>query len=298
MLGDTAVAVHPGRRALQAPDRQARAMLPLVDRLIPDRRRRICRSGEGHRRGEDHAGARLQRFRGRPAARAADDQRARRRGAHDDKAHSGQLPAATRRDSSSMASIASRRASDRRAAGGAAACSRRSSRTRTCVPYGDRSGVVIEPCLTDQWYVDAKTLARAGDRRGARAARRRSCRRTGRRPISTGWTTSSPGASRGQLVVGASDPGLVRRRTARSSSRPKRRRRRAHDGRRTRRPLRRARRVRSRRATRTCSTPGSPRRCGRSRRSAGRTRRRSSRATTRPTCWSPASTSSSSGSPG
>ncbi|MCG8443210.1 MAG: class I tRNA ligase family protein, partial [Caulobacterales bacterium] len=27
------------------------------------------------------------------------------------------------------------------------------------VPYGDRSGVVVEPRLTDQWYVDAKTLA-------------------------------------------------------------------------------------------------------------------------------------------
>ena len=49
-------------------------------------------------------------------------------------------------------------------------------------------------------------------------------------------------------------------------------------------------------ATRTCSTPGSPRRCGRSRRSAGRTRRRSSRASIRPRRWSPASTSSSSGS--
>ncbi len=28
------------------------------------------------------------------------------------------------------------------------------------VPHGDRSGVVIEPFLMDQWYVDAKTLAR------------------------------------------------------------------------------------------------------------------------------------------
>ena len=28
-------------------------------------------------------------------------------------------------------------------------------------PYGDRSGVVIEPWLTDQWYVDAETLAKA-----------------------------------------------------------------------------------------------------------------------------------------
>ena len=27
------------------------------------------------------------------------------------------------------------------------------------VPHGDRSGVVLEPWLTDQWYVDAKVLA-------------------------------------------------------------------------------------------------------------------------------------------
>ena len=27
------------------------------------------------------------------------------------------------------------------------------------VPHGDRSGAVIEPWLTDQWYVNAKTLA-------------------------------------------------------------------------------------------------------------------------------------------
>jgi len=27
------------------------------------------------------------------------------------------------------------------------------------VPHGDRSGVIVEPFLTDQWYVDAKTLA-------------------------------------------------------------------------------------------------------------------------------------------
>ena len=27
-------------------------------------------------------------------------------------------------------------------------------------PYGDRSGVVIEPWLTDQWYVDAATLVK------------------------------------------------------------------------------------------------------------------------------------------
>src|ERR1700676_3845772 len=42
--------------------------------------------------------------------------------------------------------------------------------TSHVVPHGDRSGAVLEPYLTDQWYVDAKTLAelaikavRAGD---------------------------------------------------------------------------------------------------------------------------------------
>ncbi|TFW12780.1 valine--tRNA ligase [Brevundimonas intermedia] len=32
-------------------------------------------------------------------------------------------------------------------------------KTKHVVPHGDRSGVVIEPWLTDQWYVDAHTLA-------------------------------------------------------------------------------------------------------------------------------------------
>jgi valyl-tRNA synthetase len=36
---------------------------------------------------------------------------------------------------------------------------RQIEKTRHVAPHGDRSGVVIEPYLTDQWYVDAKTLA-------------------------------------------------------------------------------------------------------------------------------------------
>ncbi|HEY3815434.1 MAG TPA: valine--tRNA ligase [Caulobacteraceae bacterium] len=32
-------------------------------------------------------------------------------------------------------------------------------KVKHAVPHGDRSGVVIEPYLTDQWYADAKTLA-------------------------------------------------------------------------------------------------------------------------------------------
>jgi valyl-tRNA synthetase len=38
------------------------------------------------------------------------------------------------------------------------------------VPHGDRSGVVIEPYLTDQWYVDAEELARPPSRRWRRDA--------------------------------------------------------------------------------------------------------------------------------
>ncbi|MCA0367923.1 MAG: valine--tRNA ligase [Proteobacteria bacterium] len=36
---------------------------------------------------------------------------------------------------------------------------RQIEKTKHVVPHGDRSGVVIEPWLTDQWYVDAKVLA-------------------------------------------------------------------------------------------------------------------------------------------
>ena len=39
------------------------------------------------------------------------------------------------------------------------------------VPHGDRSKVAIEPYLTDQWFVDAKTLAAAGDQGGEGRAR-------------------------------------------------------------------------------------------------------------------------------
>ena len=177
------------------------------------------------------------------------------------------------------------------------------------VPHGDRSGVVIEPWLTDQWYVDAKTLAEpalAAVRDGRTQFVPKNWEKTYYEWLENiqPWCVSrqlwwghqipawySPwggciveeteeaayaaaladGVERGALTEAeaealARDPGA-------SSPRP--------SG-----------------ATRTCSTPGSPPRSGRSRRSAGRTRRRSSSASIRPTCWSPASTSSSSGSPG
>ena len=139
----------------------------------------------------------------------------------------------------------------------------------------------------------------AGDRGGARRRAPRSCRSNGKRPISTGWRTSSPGASRAssggatrfrpgtagvdgeqsvdrrrrEVFVAETEAEALQRaenyyKTAtscwsaawtRASTRSALARRDA------------ATRFRSG-ATRTCSTPGSPRRCGRSRRSAGPTR--------------------------
>ena len=79
MLGDTARRRPSGRRALQGSGRQE---CHPADRRAQDsrRRRRIFRSGKGHRRGEDHAGARLQRLRGRQAPQASGDQHPDRRG--------------------------------------------------------------------------------------------------------------------------------------------------------------------------------------------------------------------------
>ena len=74
------------------------------------------------------------------------------------------------------------------------------------VPHGDRSKVAIEPFLTDQWYVDAATLAEPGAGGGARRAAPASCPSATRRPTSTGWRTSSPGASRASSGGGTEIP--------------------------------------------------------------------------------------------
>ena len=69
------------------------------------------------------------------------------------------------------------------------------------VPYGDRSNAVIEPYLTDQWYVNAKNLAKPAIE-AVRRAKLISFPKTGRRSISTGWKISSPGAFRASFGGG------------------------------------------------------------------------------------------------
>ena len=152
-----------------------------------------------------------------------------------------------------------------------------------------RSGDVVEPRLKTQWFV----------RTGPLAARALEATRSGRTRILPErfektwehWLTEHPRLERlAPAVVGSPDPGLVLPGRSRDGV--------VRGGR----PggvcgLRPSGADRSSR-TRTSSIPGSARVCGRSRRSAGRTTPPTSRRTTRRRSWRPATTSSSSGSPG
>ena len=70
------------------------------------------------------------------------------------------------------------------------------------VPHGDRSGVPIEPWLTDQWYVDAKTLAGPAIDGGARSGAIKVVPKQWEKTWFSGWRTSSRGASRGSCGGG------------------------------------------------------------------------------------------------
>lgn len=62
------------------------------------------------------------------------------------------------------------------------------------LPHGDRSGMVIEPWLTDQWYCDAVTLAQPAIK-AVEEGRTVFVPKQWKTPISNGCATSSPGAS-------------------------------------------------------------------------------------------------------
>ena len=64
------------------------------------------------------------------------------------------------------------------------------------VPRGDRTNAMLEPLLTDQWFVDIKPLA-APAIRAVEEGTSASFRRTGRASISSGCATSRIGASAG-----------------------------------------------------------------------------------------------------
>ena len=154
------------------------------------------------------------------------------------------------------------------------------------VPHGDRSGVVIEPWLTDQWYVDAKTLAQpalAAVRDGQTHFIPKNWEKTyfewleniqpwcvsrqlwwGHQipawssPWGATYVEEDEETAFAAALADGVERGVLTEAEAAELAQPA--------GQSC---------ARCSRATRTCSTPGSPRRCGRSRRSAGRTRRRS-----------------------
>ena len=152
------------------------------------------------------------------------------------------------------------------------------------VPHSHRSGRRIEPLISLQWFCEMEKLAEPAIAAVKDGRVRFHPERLDQR---------LPGLDREHpavvhlppALVGPPDPGLVLRRVRGDLRRAR------GAG-----PLRLRRRPCG--AIPTCSTPGSRRPCGRSRRSAGRRRPRNCATSTPPTCSSRRATSSSSGSPG
>ena len=161
MLGDMRGRGASRGRALPRTSSASRCDLPLVRPHHPDHRRRLRRPRFRHRLREDHAGARFQRLRGRHAPRAAADRRSSR---------------STRRSTTTArayrgldrfeARKACSRTSKRRTSRGSAR-----SRTSCVLPRSERTGVVVEPMLTDQWFVKMDGMAKARPRGRRQAAR-------------------------------------------------------------------------------------------------------------------------------
>ena len=151
------------------------------------------------------------------------------------------------------------------------ACWRKPSKHKLMVPRCARTGQVVEPMLTDQWFVAMTQGQRQGPHRQvdrAEGHRRGGSRRGELRARELGQhlqpvDEQHPGLVHlAPAVVGPPDPGLVRRGRQGlrgAQARPRRRRRR---------------RARRSRATTTCWTPGTRRRWCPSPRWAGRRRRR------------------------
>ena len=278
MLGDTGVAVHPDDERFRHLHGR-HVLLPIVGRRIPIVADELFRPREGHRRGQDHPRPRLQRFRGRTSARTRRDRGARRAGP-------GQRQRA--RSLSRARPVRSAPARRRRVRGHGPA-----RPGREVPPHRPARRSLGYPARA---VPDRSVVLRRQDP-GAGRHRRGRGRSHPLRAAPVGEHLFRVDAQHPALVhlapalVGPSDPSLVRprrpgvRRGERGRGVP------PPPSPTTGMPCRCG-------ATRTCSTPGSPRACGRSRPWAGRSRRPSWHTSTRPRSWSPVSTSSSSGSPG
>ena len=149
LLGDSRRGRASRGRTLSRTSSASSVRLPLADRLIPviaddfvDRE-----FGSGVR--EDHARARLHRQRSGRAPWPAADQHLHARGAAQ-RQRAGAPCAACR---------ARRHASSCWPSWNAAGLIERIDKHKLMVPRGDRSGAILEPLLTDQWYVRIEPLA-------------------------------------------------------------------------------------------------------------------------------------------
>ena len=148
------------------------------------------------------------------------------------------------------------------------------------VGHCSRCGTTVEPRQSLQWFVRVGPLAKAaGD--AVRDGRVRLHPAGDERQVLRLGGRHARLVHQPPAVVGPPHPGLVRAERQVACVGPDEE------------PPRRA-----GRRTPTCSTPGSPRRCGRSPPWAGPTTRPTCAPSTRPACWSPATTSCSSGSRG
>ena len=151
MLGDTAVAVHPkDKRYPGAGQGEGDGQAAAGRARDPDRCGRLLRSQEGIGRGEDHAGARLQRLRGRQAPRA------RRWSTSSTPRRS--LTTACPQPYRGLDRFAARRrvVADLEALG----LVEKIEAHAHAVPHAQRGSALVEPWLTDQWYVNAGELAK------------------------------------------------------------------------------------------------------------------------------------------
>ena len=177
-----------------------KVVLPLVGREIPIIADEYCQPGEGLGRGQDHAGARLQRLRGLQAPpRDRPDQHLRCHGASQ-RQRAGEISPARPVRCAQAGRCRSARSW---------AWSTRSSSRSTPSRTPQRGNAVVEPWLTDQWYVECGRAGEAGDRRGREG-------KTKIRPEELGEDLLRMDAQHPALVhlapdlVGASDPRVVR----------------------------------------------------------------------------------------
>ena len=199
MLGDSAVAVHPeDERYRHLIGRRVR--LPLTGARNSDHRRCLRRPCVRQRLRQDHARTRFQRLRGGCAPRPAQINIM-----TPDAALNDAVPGAP-----TAAWIDSPRAKRWSPIWQALGLVERIEPHKLTVPRGDRTRAIFEPLLTDQWFVNIKPLAEPAHARRRRWPHPLRPRTTGPPSTTSGCATSRTGASAGSSGGGtASRPGTT-----------------------------------------------------------------------------------------